>query len=59
MKMHLSRTDTGSLRQSGTHFGLFNDTAVNGKELITEIEDCKILRSTRTENLPRTPVHLS
>ncbi len=58
MKTLLSETDAANLRESCINFGLFYDTDVNGEELITEIEDCKMLLRTRIKNFPSTPVDL-
>jgi hypothetical protein len=56
VKTLLSGTDTETLRESCINFGLFYDTDVSGEELITEIEDCKMLLRTRIQNIPKTPV---
>lgn len=54
MKIFLSGTDTKHLREICIHFGLFYDADINGKVLITEVEDCKMLLRTRIKNLPTT-----
>ncbi len=46
------------MRESCVNFGWFYDTDVNGEELITETEDCKMLLRTQIKNFPSTPVDL-
>jgi len=58
VKTLLSTTDLDALRQNYVHFGSFYDTDVDGHELLTEIEDCKMLLRTRSEVLPVTPLDL-
>ena len=58
VKTLLAETNVDTLRQNCLDFGNFYDTDVNGHELCTEIGDCKMLLSTRTEVLPETPLDL-
>ena len=45
-------------RQNSLDFAIFYITDVNGYKMFTEIGDCKMLLSTRTEVLPETPLDL-
>ncbi|GLV33409.1 hypothetical protein CBL_21208, partial [Carabus blaptoides fortunei] len=58
VKTLLAETNVDTLRQDCFNFGNFYDTDVNGHELCTEIGNCKMLLSTRTEFLPETPLDL-
>ena len=54
IKTLLSETDENAIRRDGTDFANFYDTDSNGHELFTEIGDCRILPSNRTEGQPET-----
>ena len=58
VKTLLSDTDEDAIRRDCTDFANFYDTDINGHELFTEIGDCKMLLSNRTEGQPETPLAL-
>ena len=58
VKTLLAETNVDTLRQNCLDFGNFYDADVNGHKLCTEIGDCKMLLSTRTEVLPETSLDL-
>ena len=58
VKTLLSDTDEDAICQDCTDFANFYDTDINGHELFTEIGDCRMLLSNRTEGQPETPLAL-
>ena len=58
VKTLLSDTDEDAIRRDYTDFANFYDTDINGHELFTEIGDCRMLLSNRTEGQPETPLAL-
>lgn len=58
VKTLLSDTDEDAIRRNCADFANFYDTDINGNELFTEICDCRMLLSNRTEALPETPLDL-
>ena len=58
VKTLLSDTDEDAIRRDCTDFANFYDTDINGHELFTEIGDCRMLLSNRTEGQPETPLAL-
>ena len=58
VKTLLSDTDEDAIRQDCTDLANFYDTDINGHELFTEIGDCRMLLSNRTEDRPETPLAL-
>ena len=58
VKTLLSDTDEDAIRRDCTDFANFYDTDINGHELFTEIKDCRMLPSNRTEGQPETPLAL-
>lgn len=48
--------DINALRQTGKYLGNFYDTDIDGRELYTEIYDCKIMLDSRYDILPQSPL---
>ena len=58
VKTFLFDTDEDAIRRDCTDFANFYDTDINGHELFTEIGDCIMLLSNRTEGQPETSLAL-